>query len=1740
MKPYSQNQTTLPKQIKVFLAIISLFVSSLCNPGHAQTPANNINVGLEAKLAASDTAAYDEFGNSTAISGDTVVVGGDRDSRAGEGSDSVYVFVRSDGIWTQQAKLTASDREEGDKFGFSAAVSEDTVVVGAYGDDDGAENAGSAYVFTRSGGVWTQQAKLTASDAAEEDQFGYSVAVSGDTAVVGAYGKNDIGHDSGSVYVFTRSDGVWTQQAKLTASDAAAQDQFGRSVAAFDDTIVVGAFGNSDAGRSSGSAYIFVRSDGIWTQQAKLTAQDAAFLDHFGISVAVSGDIAVVGAENNSDAGTWSGSAYVFTRSGGVWTQQTKLTASDAAAFDRFGNSVAVSGDAIVVGAFGDSAAGIQSGAAYVFIQSDGVWRQQAKLTAPNAAEDDNFGNSVAVSGDVIVVGARGKSDAGTQSGAAYAFNIVTDENPLATLAFRSTSSFTDDESDSSHLISVTLAISGADVLNEAISIDLIDSGTGTATPDTDYLAFTPSTLIFPPGSGNGDTQTFELSIIQDDIFEGNETVELRLTNIQGPAFFGTSLSHQVNIVADIGPNVHVGFDSRLTPSITRANDRFAESVAISGDTAVVGAPEDDVGSGSVYVFTRSDDVWTQQAKLNASNAAVGENFGWSVAISGDTVVVGTLLRHSDSPPFSGSAYIFTRSDGLWTEQAELNISSDSPATGFGVSVAISGDTVLVGGFNTPFVYTRLNGLWIEQARLSPSDGSSPQGFGASVALSGHTAVVGAWADDDPIRSAGSAYVFVRSDGIWTQQAKLNASDPKIFDEFGGTVALSRDTAVIGNGFEFFDAAYVFTRSEGIWTQQAKLVSGSEISDQFGFSVAVSGDTAVVGATQGADERNFGAAYVFTRFKGVWTQQAELTTSAASADDDFGWAVGVSGSTAIIGARVSDGAGNVSGAANIYEIVTDDDTDNAPPTAEDDEVVTNPGQNITIDVLDNDMDVDGAIDPLSVTVTQPRYVASFDGMDDKIIWGKLGLNGTPSISKFIRFRTTDTSGVLFDTQFGSGADGGLYLNGGMLRLRCAFSDAGVQTMDITTTDIAADGQWHSAGFTYDGSTLTPYFDGAAAGTPLAVLDDTIRHNYPSTCGGRVFSKSGFFLAGKLADFAVYRKPLSEADVQNYHSGRISTEGLVLWGRMDENDYSHGLADSSGNGNTGTSVGAIPILDPLAPLSPGNGSLVNNGDGTITYTPNPGFVGEDHFEYTVRDNDGAVSNVATITIRVNQPPVADDDDAGTTEGQSVVINVVDNDTDGDGTIEPSTVQLVQPRHVASFDGVDDKIIWGDLGLHGTPMLSKFIRFRTTDTSGILFDVEFGSGADGGLFLGGGMVRLRCAFNDAGVQTMDIVTADIAADGAWHSAGFTYDGSTLTPYFDGAVTGTPLAIPNDTIRHNYPSTCGRRVFSNSVFFAGELSDFVVYRLGLLASEVARYHAGTTPSNNLVLWGKMNETDYSGGLVDSSGSGHSGVNAGAVPIVDPLAPIKPKNGSVVNNGDGTITYTPNPGFTGEDHVEYTVQDDDGAMSNIATVTITVSPADPSIQVTKLAVKTLHDSKSSARIATTAEALTEMTGSQTVYENAEDGTIEGWFAYGDGTVTNTEEPLGNRIIVTDGDVAGAPFRLGLADQSDWNNPDEFTASFRILMDDDAAVYFRIDTTDGQRYLCYRAGLNTTVETADDVLCFGLDIDLDGEWHTVSRNLANDLTTALPSAKLLSVKDFYVFGSVKLDDLMLLNQNAD
>ena len=353
--------------------------------------------GQLAELKGSGTVAGDEFGDSVAISGTTAVVG----AHFHAGGGQAYVFTETGGVWKQVAELKGSDTATGDFFGTSVAISGATAVIGAWGH----AKAGAAYVFTETGSVWKQVAELKGSDTVAGDRFGYSVAVSGTIAVVGAY--YDAGF-AGRAYVFTETGGAWKKVAELKGSDTVAGNAFGYSVAISGTTAVVGAWEDDSL---AGRAYVFTETGGAWKQVAELKGSDTVAGNAFGVSAAISGTTAVVGASEHAKAGA----AYVFTKTGGAWKQVAELKGSDTVAGNAFGYSVAISRTTAVVGA---DAHADGAGRAYVFTETSG-WKQVAELKGSDTVAGDYLGSSVAVSGTTVIVGSPAQTN---DAGRAYVF----------------------------------------------------------------------------------------------------------------------------------------------------------------------------------------------------------------------------------------------------------------------------------------------------------------------------------------------------------------------------------------------------------------------------------------------------------------------------------------------------------------------------------------------------------------------------------------------------------------------------------------------------------------------------------------------------------------------------------------------------------------------------------------------------------------------------------------------------------------------------------------------------------------------------------------------------------------------------------------------------------------------------------------------------------------------------------------------------------------------------------------------------------------------------------------------------------------------------------------------------------------------------------------------------------------------------------------------------------------------
>jgi uncharacterized protein (TIGR03437 family) len=704
---------------------------------------------------------------------------------------------------------------------------------------------------------------LVPSDGASSARLGQSVAIAGNTAVLGAPSE---GGFTGAAYVFVLSGVTWIQQAKLMASDGASGDQFGTSVSLFGGSAVIGAPGNS----AQGAAYVFTTTGSTWTQQAKLTASDGAPGDQFGISVSMSGPTALVGA---SGSASHQGAAYIFTLAGTAWSQQAKLTASDAAAGDQFGGSVSLGATTAVAGALGKSGS---TGAAYVFINAGTNWTQQAKLTASDGAGGDEFGYSVAVSGDTVLAGAPVKNcqfNCGTPTaggiGGAYVFAFSGSSwSQQAELA----------SSDGGGGFGCSVAVSGS----TAIVVENYSNShlMGAA------FAFVRS----------GSNWTQQAKLAASDLVVGDGLIAAAVDG--DLAIFGApgKNSNQGAVYAFVQTGTTWTQNGKLVASDTTSADNFGNALAINGNTALIASPFKASQQGAVYVFVRSstDGTWSQQAKLTLAFPTDGTYFGQSVSLSGDTAVIGA----------SEAAYVFVRSGTSWTQQAKLT--GSDPPVNFGFAVAVDGGTAVVTdmGQNSSqgaaYVFVSSGARWTQQAKLTASGATTNDELGRSVSVSGDTVIVGAAAKNS---ARGAAYVFSRSGAAWTQQAELTASDGASPDNFGAGVSVSGDMAIVGaylkNGG--IGAAYIFVNSGGNWSQQAELTPiDPSAKGIFGTTVSINGNSAVVGSYKG--NGGLGEAYVFAQSGTNWTLSMQLKAANGLAGDEFGLQVSVSGGTVIVGA----------------------------------------------------------------------------------------------------------------------------------------------------------------------------------------------------------------------------------------------------------------------------------------------------------------------------------------------------------------------------------------------------------------------------------------------------------------------------------------------------------------------------------------------------------------------------------------------------------------------------------------------------------------------------------------------------------------------------------------------------------------------------------------------------------------------------------------------------------------------
>jgi len=887
---------------------VSVFLSLLVSAGGFSLAHAQVSVKLS---LGEDGGPFDYFGESVAIDGGYAVVGSWLgDNANGKDAGTAYLYRQNGPGWDLDATLLASDGEAGDQFGVSVAIDGEVAVVGARRDDN--ENgpfAGAAYVFVRDGAGWREDARLLAPEGAFDDQFGAAVDVSGDRVVVGAPGFT---RQRGAAYIYRKTDAEWVLEGRIEAADGADGDAFGEAVAIDGDHVVVGAEAHDTNGLvDAGAAYVFSFTGSLWVQQATLAATTPAGDDGFGGSVSISDLYAVVGNARESVEGRdEAGAAYLFVRTGTAWSLQTRMLPFSSGEGDEFGSAVHIEGGYAIVGArWRRNGDGDKAGAVYLFERFGAAWSLETQLIAADGAFGDQFGSALGFSNEQAIVGARwDDNDGGQDAGAAYIFPVGGSGLP-ALLASSASLSFNTVAVGQSVENSFTISnIGTADLNITGVSIE----GEGASS----YVVVSGGPALLAPLASIGVTVRFSP--------QSPGAKPARLVIVSNAA----DSPHEVELNGQGSDGLQPGI-ARVLASRGEVEPRFGSTVAVSGDFAIVGAEGlNDTDPGAAYIYRRSGETWIQQARLMANEGMGGDRFGSAVSIDGDRALIGAW----SADEARGAAYVFVRSGSVWVQQARIQADDALPGDRFGWSVSIDGNAAAIGaleddnerglGAGSVYLFQRSGSNWTQQTRLAASDGRQGDRFGSAVALRDLQLIVGA--ANGGFFGEGKAYIFEFDGTVWDAEGQLAASDGGLSDGFGATLAIEGDVAVVGaplrDGDSTLDVggAYIFERVEAEWVERARLGATDGASGaEFGTAVAIQGDEVIVGAV-GVDNQR-GAAYVFSKSGEDWLFDVRISALGARDGDGFGGALGFSGSDLIVGAPDADNLnGTDAGAVYFY------------------------------------------------------------------------------------------------------------------------------------------------------------------------------------------------------------------------------------------------------------------------------------------------------------------------------------------------------------------------------------------------------------------------------------------------------------------------------------------------------------------------------------------------------------------------------------------------------------------------------------------------------------------------------------------------------------------------------------------------------------------------------------------------------------------------------------------------------
>ncbi len=691
------------------------------------------------------------------------------------------------GEWQAEAVLAPPDSNGEVSFGISVALDGEYLLVGATEQRNGGVRTGAAYIYHFDGKNWNFQNRIVPDDGLNLDYFGYSVGLDGTRAFVGAPLNNELGTDSGAVYIYELIGPAWALIDKLTPSGAGQNQFFGISVAVSGDRVLVGASGDGRLGQNTGAAYSYISDGQDWQQEEKIIDANGEQDDLFGWSVALSGSKAVIGAPGDREIDGRIGSAQVFEFNGSGWSPEARLIADEGSSILQFGVSVAIR-DQLLAVAWGGPGADRPTAQLYEF---DGVgWVHLSEL-AEAFPRSNEFGASVAVGAARAIIGAPLDDREGFNSGLAFLFEESGGQ-------WREEQQFSPPGG------------AGGSAMGSSLSID-----------EGLLLVGAPDAGGTIGSVGAGSAYLFR-RLASDWVLEADI---LAADGMSGDDF-GRSVSVWGNSLAIGAPAVHNGQQSnsgavyifeqsgsewlmqaRLQPSDSGSGDQFGSSVDHEAEWLLIGAPYDDDGgtrSGSVYVYRHDGVRWNEHEKLTAFDAAPETRFGASISIDNGSVVIGAYAGVNGI--LAGSAYVYRLENESWQSEAKLVPTDTGPDDRFGVSVSLSGDSALIGAprngaggiDGAAYIFQRVGSEWNEVARLFSASSDGGNLFGTAVSIDSGLALVGAPLNNYPDVNAGTAHLYSSFGGSWTEVATVTASDWEIADRFGWSVAVEDSELFIG------------------------------------------------------------------------------------------------------------------------------------------------------------------------------------------------------------------------------------------------------------------------------------------------------------------------------------------------------------------------------------------------------------------------------------------------------------------------------------------------------------------------------------------------------------------------------------------------------------------------------------------------------------------------------------------------------------------------------------------------------------------------------------------------------------------------------------------------------------------------------------------------------------------------------------------------------------------------------